>query len=517
MAPPSIRLRLAVLGALALLASLVVVIAPGHAAATTVSVATEAEYRAALTSLGSDPSGPHTIILTADITFAQSGDGVYAGTEELTIDGAGFTIDANRKGRALRADAAPKVTIRDVTITGGQGGQSGACCGGVWAVVGDLDIIGSVLVDNRTAGNGDGGAAGARGNLTLIDSAVVGNFGADDTGGVVANRVVAIGSTIADNTAAGFRGEGAGIFGNEVVIINSTVSGNRLTNGNGGQGGGGIMSRGPLTLVYATVIGNDGPAGRGENIRVWDRGNGNGMSSFGSVVAYPGGSASCLIDGPTTSSYSYDDDGSCGFVGVGDTSGGSDPLLGPLADNGGSTPTHLPDPASPLVDAIAAGACDPVETADQRGIARPQGPGCDIGAVEVEVPNEPPVCSAAAASVDTIWPPDHRLVDIDVLGVTDPDGDAVTTTVVSIFQDEPTDGLGDGDTAPDGFGLGTPTATVRAERAGNGDGRVYHVGFTADDGQGGSCSGEVLVGVPKSQWKKGGPVDGGPLFDSTVG
>ena len=113
------------------------------------------------------------------------------------------------------------------------------------------------------------------------------------------------------------------------------------------------------------------------------------------------------------------------------------------------------------------------------------------------------------------WPVNHSLATVDVLGVTDPDGDGVTITVDSIFQDEPIDGLGDGDTSPDGFGVGTSTAQVRAERAGNGNGRVYHIGFTADDGHGGACSGEVLVSVPKSQAASGAAVDDGALYDST--
>jgi len=54
-----------------------------------------------------------------------------------------------------------------------------------------------------------------------------------------------------------------------------------------------------------------------------------------------------------------------------------------------------------------------------------------------------------------------------------------------------------------------------ASGAGAGNGRVYHIRFTAKDGHGGVCSGEVLVGVPKSQGSGGPPVDGGALFDST--
>ena len=129
--------------------------------------------------------------------------------------------------------------------------------------------------------------------------------------------------------------------------------------------------------------------------------------------------------------------------------------------------------------------------------------------------NAPPVCVAAAPSVATLWPVNHAMVAINVLGVTDPDGDPVAISIDSIFQDEPVNGTGDGDTAPDGAGIGTPTAQVRAERAGKGNGRVYHIGFTATDSSNNTCSGTVTVSVPKSQGKNGAAVDDGALYDST--
>jgi hypothetical protein len=131
-------------------------------------------------------------------------------------------------------------------------------------------------------------------------------------------------------------------------------------------------------------------------------------------------------------------------------------------------------------------------------------------------PNNPPDCSKVYPSKTSLWPPNHKFVKVNVLGVTDPDGDPITIRIDSIFQDEPVNGKGDGNTSPDGQGIGTSSAEVRAERQGSGNGRVYHIGFTADDGKGGTCSGVVLVGVPKSQGKKGGPVDDGALFNSTV-
>jgi hypothetical protein len=109
-------------------------------------------------------------------------------------------------------------------------------------------------------------------------------------------------------------------------------------------------------------------------------------------------------------------------------------------------------------------------------------------------------------------------VAINVLGVTDPDGGPFTINIDGIKQDEPVDTTGDGSFVPDGKGVGTSTAEVRAERVGTpkvpGNGRFYHIGFTATDPYGLTCSGEVLVSVPHDQNKP--PVDGGALYDSTA-
>jgi hypothetical protein len=75
----------------------------------------------------------------------------------------------------------------------------------------------------------------------------------------------------------------------------------------------------------------------------------------------------------------------------------------------------------------------------------------------------------------------------------------VTTRIVSVFQDEPTDGSNDGSTCPDAQGIGTSRAQVRAERAGDGDGRVYQIRFLAADGRGGTCTDVVRVCVPRDR------------------
>jgi hypothetical protein len=129
--------------------------------------------------------------------------------------------------------------------------------------------------------------------------------------------------------------------------------------------------------------------------------------------------------------------------------------------------------------------------------------------------NEPPDCSAATASPAVLWSPNHLYVPISILGVTDPDEDTLMITITSIRQDEAVNAKGSGNTCPDGKGVGSSTAAVRAERVGGGNGRVYHIGFNADDGNGGTCSGTVGVLVPHDQGNGATAVDNGPNFDST--
>ncbi len=142
---------------------------------------------------------------------------------------------------------------------------------------------------------------------------------------------------------------------------------------------------------------------------------------------------------------------------------------------------------------------------DPRGVAV-----LALGGVTAVADDAPPRCDAAFAVPATLWPPDHRLVPIAIRGVTDPEDDPLTLAVTGVSEDEPPAG------GPDAAGLGTATASVRAERAGSGDGRVYHVRFTATDAAGGSCTGSVAVCVPHDAAHRTCG-DGGALYGSTGG
>lgn len=143
---------------------------------------------------------------------------------------------------------------------------------------------------------------------------------------------------------------------------------------------------------------------------------------------------------------------------------------------------------------------------------------CDTALVSITINsvNDDPSCVSASPGVSSLWPPNHQFELVDIEGITDIEGDAISITVDSIFQDEPVDSNGDGSFTPDGQGIGTATAEVRAERVGGSNGRYYHINFTASDGNGGFCSGVVQVSVPKNMGKNGAAVDDGPLFDASI-
>ena len=130
--------------------------------------------------------------------------------------------------------------------------------------------------------------------------------------------------------------------------------------------------------------------------------------------------------------------------------------------------------------------------------------------------NRPPDISKAQASIAVLWPPDGRMVPFQIEGVTDPDGDLVNISITGIQQDEPP---ALGKQGPDAVIDGSGTAAVRAMRLGKGNGRVYKVFFTANDGKpGGAVSGVVYISVPHDQ-SYPAAIDDGPVsgyFNSTV-
>jgi hypothetical protein len=312
--------------------------------------------------------------LAVDVTCAGGGVLTYdsPGGQPLTINGNGATIRQTCPGDAVMA-VDDDLAITDATITGGSAG----------GIVGESDVtLDRVIVEGNSGGPG---VAVFTGTATVGRSVVRDNSGGIG-GGVAGVFVVVEDSTLAGNSAS----SGAGVWSDQTATItNSTITGNTAT----GSGGGVLTTNSDATLAYSTITENSAP--NGANVAMLTAGD---LTSFASVVAAPNGSDSCALNagvGTVTQGSNFTSDPSCGLE-----LGAGDPMLGALADNGGSTPTRLPVSGSPLVDAADC-AASPIAV-DQRGTGRPQGSACDVGAVEIvpvaaPAPDETDESNASAA------------------------------------------------------------------------------------------------------------------------
>jgi subtilisin-like proprotein convertase family protein len=111
----------------------------------------------------------------------------------------------------------------------------------------------------------------------------------------------------------------------------------------------------------------------------------------------------------------------------------------------------------------------------------------------------PPTLGTVTASPNSLWPPNHQMVDV-ALAYTSGDG-CPATCVVSVTSNEPVNGTGDGDTAPDWVVVSPTLVQLRSERAGGGSGRVYTINVTCTDASGNSTSKSTTVSAPHSQKK----------------
>jgi uncharacterized repeat protein (TIGR01451 family) len=112
--------------------------------------------------------------------------------------------------------------------------------------------------------------------------------------------------------------------------------------------------------------------------------------------------------------------------------------------------------------------------------------------------NPPPAINGVSANPSALWPPNHKMVGVAInYSVTDNCGSPSCT--LSVSSNEPINGTGDGDTAPDWEIIDTHHVRLRAEQSGNGNGRIYTITITCRDSAGKSSSKSVTVRVSKSQ------------------
>jgi hypothetical protein len=311
-------------------------------------------------------------------------------SRNITIDASdapGLTFSGNETDRVFIVNAGVTATLRHLVVANGFGFD---LAGGILNN-GSLTLEDSIVRNNRVGAasnefwKGGGGIYnGERSTLVLRRSTLRGNTTQlVDGGGLYAffnTTIVVDASTIEGNTA-GNVGGGIRSLGN-ITLTNSTLSGNTST---AWYGGAAFHTDGVMQLVNSTVTNNvsnpSGPAAlfvgtftsAGATLRLTNTIVANNTSA-GCFAGFFGSGAVVLASG----GHNVASDGSCNLAAAGDRPG-VDPLLGPLANNGGSTATHALLPGSPAIDAADAAACP---ATDQRGVARPRGAGCDVGAFE---------------------------------------------------------------------------------------------------------------------------------------
>jgi hypothetical protein len=314
------------------------------------------------------------------------------------------------EGGAIRFGA--NLTISDATISGNSaltgGGGIGAALPTAFFPDFILTLTNTIVSDNRIRAIGSGGGIDAQNasGLSIFNSIIRDNVAFTGAGGVAAGGGAAVLTevTISGNQAIG--GNAGGIDGVRLFITRSTISGN-TSNGTGGgvvgggtitnstisgntarTGGGGLLSSSAdgLTLNNVTIADNSvvtaGGAGGlriAANITV-----GNTIISSRSLPncdTFVGGTLSI-----TSAGHNLVTDSTCNLTMASDQLT-MNPLLDPLADNGGPTQTHALRPGSPAIDAgnpatpgSGGNACEPT---DQRRLNRSADDICDIGAFEL--------------------------------------------------------------------------------------------------------------------------------------
>ncbi|CAG0937549.1 hypothetical protein TFLX_06487 [Thermoflexales bacterium] len=297
----------------------------------------------------------HVSVLSNTLAYGPAAGGgidVYGGGATLTIlDSVLAGNHSGYSGGALSVSPNDHygppitVTIRRSTFAGNFGGRGGAIA------------FDQQLVENSAQ------------RILVEDSLFKDNLSYELGGGIVcwlaANNPSAVikNSTFISNVA----GVGGGLYATSscpMEISNSTFISN--TGNSSNHKSGGLNSDGVLTVTHSTFSGNSG-----------------GISSFGSlflrntIIANSTSAADCTPTALAANINNLIEDGSCSAGGVNFQTG--DPLLGPLADGGGRTPTLALLAGSPALDTADTATCLPT---DQRGVARPQGAACDRGAYE---------------------------------------------------------------------------------------------------------------------------------------
>ncbi|MCA9102605.1 MAG: hypothetical protein KDA63_15705 [Planctomycetales bacterium] len=433
-------------------------------------------------------------------------------SDGVTITGLGandLVIDAQDNSRVMRVTGVVDVEISGLTLTGGNADRGGGLFNDVDATTQLIEVV----VDGNEATNNFDTGAGIwnGGDLSVIDSRITGNTGTGSNtygGGIRNSGMLAIlRTTIAGNSS--YDGGGIYNYSGDLTIIDSTISGNSA-----GDDAGGIYAAGTVSITGSTISGNSAPVGRSGGLQTTGTvvvhhstivdnfsggaggsGGGGGISVFGSltldhtiVANNTSNSTGPDIRGAVTANWSLIENTTDAIIGGANNVTGLDPVLGPLAINGGPTETHALLPGSPAIhagDPAAVAGVGTVPLYDQRGAGfdRVVFGRIDIGAVEYQdtaIPGQGLIVDEGSDVVDGDFSVDHlSLREALILANLNGGADVITfdpvlagsTILLELGQLEITDdvtitGLGADDLAIDAQGSSRVMAVTNNADAG---------------------------------------------------
>jgi hypothetical protein len=254
--------------------------------------------------------------------------------------------------------------------------------GGVLNKQGTLAVSRTTFTGNRSGSKG-GGIYHYLGTLSMSDVTGSGNRALISGGGLISwEGEAALDRVTLSHNHAGQNGGGLHVFYGVATLTNVTLSGNE-TDGKGG----GLGNWGGITRLVNVTFGENLAAQGGSLSHKAGGWSASTLRLYNTVLAHGPEGGNCFLEpGSATrivsEGYNLSSDTTCGpYLSWTSDQNDLDPKLRPLADNGGTTMTHLPSERSPVIDR---GQCSGELGSDQRGITRPQHYACDIGSVEVQ-------------------------------------------------------------------------------------------------------------------------------------
>lgn len=315
-------------------------------------------------------AGADSIVFQAGLTgtIVESSLPQLVITESVEILGPGadqLTIDAQNRVRVfylLSSSEVSDITISGLTLANGNSQTGGAVID--WGE--NLTIEQCVISGNVATGGAGGGAIYVgyqNAAVTIRDTTISGNHSEANAGAIY-------------------------LYGGGLTIEQSTLSGNDAA----ADGGAVSILQGTLTVNGSTIAGNTAVgSGGGLNLA------GGTATLRNTIVANDSAAAAADISGTLNADYCLIEDATGAAITGAHNVTGQDPVLGSLANNGGTTRTMLPGDTSPVIDA-GDPAFSPPPSTDQRGMSRVSGGRLDMGAVEVQQAPPPPPTTAPSSS-----------------------------------------------------------------------------------------------------------------------